>query len=273
MNRNGIITTNSILDEFVAVNTELLARAERKFSFTRLLEKCDQIIISNSFLQSLNAKKKQGQLALIAEIKKASPALGEINIGVDIVKQAKMYEAAGASCISVLTQTYKFQGLLADLAQVTKAVSIPVLCKDFTISTYQILEAKLNGALAILLIVAMLSDELLVELYQFAYQQGLDVIVEVHTPEELSRAERLQPKILGVNSRNFKNMTIDLRYGLNLLSQISIDTFKLAESGINNETDAKASKLAGANGILVGGAIMKAAEPSAFIKKLLANYD
>jgi indole-3-glycerol phosphate synthase len=269
MQYKGVLKTNSVLDDFVEVNKRLIASAKQSVSTQQLQVQCLRITPRTSLLKNLQSKKSKGEMLLIAEIKKASPALGNINIDIDIPKQAQLYEESGASCISVLTQPHKFAGSLADLKLISSFAKLPLLRKDFIFDTYQILEAKANGASAILLIVALLDDALLNELYYFATEISLDVIVEVHTLDELQRAEKLNPQIIGVNSRNLKTMEINLKDGTGLLSQININCFKIAESGITNNNDVRLAKLAGADGVLVGSAIMQAADPATFIKKLL----
>src|ERR1700734_1527855 len=149
-------------------------------------------------------------IGLIAEVKKASPSAGIICENFDPVKIAKEYEAAGASCLSVLTDEKFFQGSLDYLRQIRAAIKIPLLRKDFIIDERQILEAIEWGADAILLIVAILSDEQLAKFHSLAIDAGLAVLVEVHDEEELDRALKISPALLGVNNRNLKNFKVDL---------------------------------------------------------------
>src|ERR1035438_1701076 len=150
------------------------------------------------------------QVALIAEVKKASPSMGVICKDFDPVRIAKEYEAAGASCLSILTDEQFFQGSLDYLRQIRAAVKLPLLRKDFIIDERQILEAIEWGADAILLIVAILSDEQLQKFHSLAIEAGLAVLVEVHDEEELERALKISPALIGVNNRNLKTFKVDL---------------------------------------------------------------
>ena len=153
---------------------------------------------------------RHGDIALIAEVKKASPSAGVICQDFDPVRIAKEYEAAGASCLSVLTDERFFQGALDHLRQIRAAVKLPLLCKDFVIDERQILEAIEWGADAILLIVAILSDEQLKKFHSLAAEAGLAVLVEVHDETELARAMKISASLIGVNNRNLKNFKVDL---------------------------------------------------------------
>ena len=161
------------------------------------------------FIAALKNPRRDG-LGLIAEVKKASPSAGVICPNFDPVRIAKEYEAAGASCLSVLTDGKFFQGSLDYLRQIRAAVKLPLLRKDFIIDERQILEAIEWGADAILLIVAILTDEQLAKFHSLATEAGLAVLVEVHDEEELERALKISPKLIGVNNRNLKTFKVDL---------------------------------------------------------------
>src|ERR1017187_6516591 len=164
---------------------------------------------------------RQGHIALIAEVKKASPSAGVICQDFDPVRIAKEYEAAGASCLSVLTDEKFFQGALDHLRQIRAAVKLPLLRKDFIIDERQILEAIEWGADAILLIVAILTDEQLAKFHSLATKAGLAVLVEVHDEEELDRALKISPALIGVNNRNLKTFQVDLATTERLASRIT----------------------------------------------------
>ena len=173
-----------------------------------------------------------GKIGLIAEVKKASPSMGVICKDFDPVRIAKEYEAAGASCLSVLTDEQFFQGSLDYLRQIRAAVKLPLLRKDFIIDERQILEAIEWGADAILLIVAILTDEQLAKFHSLAIEAGLAVLVEVHDEEELNRALKISPALLGVNNRNLKTFKVDLATTENLASKIiKSGSLLVAESG------------------------------------------
>ena len=201
------------------------------------------------------------RLQVIAEMKRASPSKGDIAAHIDPVVQATGYEKAGAACISVLTETKYFKGSYEDLNNVANAVSIPVLCKDFIIDEVQIDYAKAAGASVILLIVAALSDEELARLHTYATGQGLEILVEVHDTEELERALAIDARIIGVNNRNLKTFDVDLKQTETIARAFNRpDIAFISESGIWNAADAALVAGYGANGILVGEALMRSGD-------------
>jgi indole-3-glycerol phosphate synthase len=197
-------------------------------------------------------------LGLVAEVKKASPSAGVIAADFDPVAIAKAYEAAGAHCISVLTDEQFFQGHLGYLAQIRKAVQLPLLRKDFTIHETQIWEASIAGADAILLIVAALEQPLLESLYKEAELCQLDVLVEVHTQEELDRALDLGAKLIGINNRNLHTFTVDLATTEELSEEVPEGVTLVSESGLKTRSDSQRVFQAGCNAILVGESLMRA---------------
>lgn len=201
---------------------------------------------------------KRGSVALIAEVKKASPSAGVICQNFDPVRIAQEYEAAGASCLSVLTDEQFFQGSLDYLKQIRAAVKIPLLRKDFIIDERQILEAIEWGADAILLIVAILSDEQLKQFHSLATDAGLAVLVEVHDENELERALKINPPLIGVNNRNLKNFTVDLATTERLAAKMNLGkSLLVAESGINSHADVERLERCGAKAILVGESLIR----------------
>ncbi|MED0659600.1 indole-3-glycerol phosphate synthase TrpC [Bacillus smithii] len=200
------------------------------------------------------------KMNIIAEVKRASPSKGNINLDVNPAKQAKHYEASGANAISVLTDEPFFKGTLADLKAVRDVVGLPILCKDFIIDPIQIDAAKQAGANVILLIAAALDDEKLKSLYEYAYKQDLEVLLEVHNEEEMERALVLNPSVIGVNNRNLKTFEVDLGVTERLLSRFgkNHDRIFISESGIKTAKDAERVQKAGAKAILVGETLMLA---------------
>lgn len=197
-------------------------------------------------------------LQVIAEMKRASPSKGDIATHVDPITQAKLYEEAGAACISVLTESKFFKGSFADLNAVAQHVTIPVLCKDFIIHKVQIDYAKAAGASVILLIVAALNDEELASLHAYAMELGLEVLVEVHDVDELKRALQINPQIIGVNNRNLKTFEVDLSHTETMAQQLNRnDIVFISESGIWDTNDAKRVAQAGAKAVLVGESFMR----------------
>ncbi len=195
--------------------------------------------------------------ALIAEVKKASPSKGVIRDDFDPVKIAEDYEAAGASCLSVLTDEPYFQGSDEYLVAVKEKVSLPVLRKDFMIDPYQIYESRALGADCILLIMAALDDSLARELYEIALELRMDVLIEVHDLAELERATRLDPMMIGVNNRNLKSLEVDVNTSFDLLMKIPDEVYKISESGIDSYDTLKRLHDVGYRGFLIGESLMR----------------
>jgi indole-3-glycerol phosphate synthase len=199
---------------------------------------------------------RRGTPALIAEVKKASPSAGIICPDFDPVRIAREYEAAGATCLSVLTDEKFFQGSLDHLRRIRGAVKLPLLRKDFIIDQRQILEAALNGANAILLIARILNDEDLNRFYGQAVGMGLEALVEVHDEAELDRALAIGARLIGVNNRDLDTFKVDLGTTERLAAKAK-GTLLVAESGIHTLADVARVERAGAKAILVGEALMK----------------
>ena len=225
----------------------------------------------------------RGDIALIAEVKKASPSAGLICRDFNPVRIAKEYEAAGASCLSVLTDEKFFQGSLDYLRQIRAEVKLPLLRKDFIIDERQILEAVEWGADAILLIVAILTDGQLAKFHSLATQAGLAVLVEVHDEAELARALKISPALIGVNNRDLKTFKVDLATMERLAARLksSMDAtpaldrrdaypaLLVAESGIHTRADVERLKKCGANAILVGESLVRGADIKSKVGELI----
>jgi indole-3-glycerol phosphate synthase len=223
----------------------------------------DAMLERNEFRDFLAAlrKPRRGSVALIAEVKKASPSAGVICPDFDPVRIAREYEAAGASCLSVLTDEKFFQGSLEYLREIRKNVKLPLLRKDFIIDERQILEAIEWGADAILLIVAILSDRQLKHFHQLGRDAGLAVLVEVHDEEELGRALAIDAELIGVNNRDLKSFKVDLGTTERLAGRIGVEKLRskilVAESGIHTRADVERLQRCGAKAILVGESLMR----------------
>ena len=207
------------------------------------------------------------RLQIIAEVKKASPSMGDINLDVDILQQAKTYEANGAAMISVLTDQVYFKGHLDDLRAISNQVAIPTLNKDFIIDEKQIIRARNAGASVVLLIVAALTEERLKELYDYATELGLEVLVETHNREELEIAHRIGARIIGVNNRNLTTFEVGLQTSLDLAEYFQEGPVYISESAIFSGQDAQAVA-PHFQGILVGTALMQAENVAEKIKEL-----
>jgi indole-3-glycerol phosphate synthase len=212
---------------------------------------------------------RRGDVALIAEVKKASPSAGIIRKDFDPVKIAKGYEMAGASCLSVLTDEKFFQGSLDYLRQIRAAVKLPLLRKDFIIDERQILEAIEWGADAILLIVTILSDEQLKRFHSLAIEAGIAALVEVHDEKELERALKILPQLIGVNNRDLKTFKVDLTTTEKLAKKILTGAILVAESGIHTRADVERLKNCGAKAILVGESLLRDGNIESKIRELI----
>ncbi len=204
----------------------------------------------------------------MAEVKRRSPSRGEIQPGLDPVAHAARYAAHGAAAISVLTDGPFFGGSLADLRAVADRVAIPLLRKDFVLFEEQLLEARIAGASAVLLIVRALSDERLRALSREAERVGLDVLVEVHDATELGRALEVGAAIIGVNSRNLDTFAVDTPAAWRLLSTIPSERLAVAESGMATRADVARAADAGADAVLIGGALSALADPAPLLQQL-----
>jgi indole-3-glycerol phosphate synthase len=208
-----------------------------------------------SFIEKLE---KADELAVIAEFKRASPSKGIINESLNPAEQASFYESNGASAISVLTDSTFFKGSFCDLQAIREAVDLPILCKDFVIDYLQIDAAANSGADIILLIAAALDNSQLMELYQHARECELEVLVEAHNREELERALKTGAKLIGINNRDLKTFQVSIGVTEELAPIVKQSgAFLISESGINGLNDVNRIRQAGANGILVGEALMR----------------
>jgi indole-3-glycerol phosphate synthase len=201
---------------------------------------------------------KEDSLAVIAEFKRASPSKGNINVELDPILKAKEYEQQGAAAISVLTDSSFFKGSFEDLMAIREAISLPILCKDFILDKIQIDFAKAHGADIILLIAAALTETELFTLYQYATQQNLEVLVEVHDEQDLEKALAVKPALIGINNRNLRSFEVDLEVTERLTPLIrDCSVYVISESGIHSNVDALRVRNTGVNGVLVGEALMR----------------
>jgi indole-3-glycerol phosphate synthase len=256
------------LTEIMAWKRREIAPTLRDVSESELARLDASLPRSPSFAGAL--RRADGQLAVIAEIKRRSPSAGDIRAGIPSVDQARRYQAAGADALSVLTDEKFFGGTLDDLRGVTAhfratAPARPCLRKDFMVHPLQVLEARAAGASAILIIVRALNDDEIKTLFAAAGAAGLDALFEIHQEAELARALRHGARIIGVNNRDLAIFKTDLGLSERLIPQFPRDVVAVSESGIFTGVDAGRARAAGAHAVLVGEALMKAADPAALI--------
>ncbi|MCE5034733.1 indole-3-glycerol phosphate synthase TrpC [Staphylococcus cohnii] len=252
----------TILDEIVAYKKELL----KDGYYTKKLSDLDEVDITHK--QTFESQLAQAdQLSVIAEIKSKSPTLSELP-GRDLKQQVKAYEAYGANAVSILTDEHYFGGSYERLQTLTQVTDLPVLCKDFVVDPIQIDVAKKAGASIILLIVNVLTDQQLKALYDYAISKNLEVLVEVHDKEELERAYKLNPKIIGVNNRDLKRFVTDVLHTNEILENKKAGYYYISESGIRNKQDVASIINAGIDGLLIGESLMKCDDLSQFLPSL-----
>jgi indole-3-glycerol phosphate synthase len=233
-------------------------------------QRLDTFYTPRGFVAAIERKIAMGNPGIIAEIKKASPSKGILRANFKPALIAKSYEQHGAACLSVLTDVKYFQGSSDYLKAARAACALPVLRKDFMIDPYQVLEARAMGADAILLIAAALDLDQMRELEQYAYDLGMDVLVEVHNAEELSAALQLKTPLLGINNRNLKTFEVTLETTIDLLSSIGDDKIIVTESGILERADVLRMRQQHVNAFLVGEVFMRAPDPGAALAALFA---
>lgn len=208
--------------------------------------------------------------AVIAEVKRRSPSKGDLNVGLDPAVLARAYAAGGAACLSVLTDEAHFGGSAADLVAARAASGLPVLRKDFTVDTRDVVDARIMGADCVLLIVAALGDDELADFAALAAELGLDVLVEVHDEAELERAMRITPAptLIGVNQRDLVSFEVDTARAVRVAPTIPAGVVRVAESGIVSVHDARVLAEAGYDALLVGETLVRSGDPSAMVAEL-----
>lgn len=258
----------TILDELAKYACTRVSKAKREISLDRIKEQALSMPKGNFEFE--NVLKKPG-ISFICECKKASPSKGLIAPDFPYLEIAKEYEAAGADCISVLTEPKWFLGSDTYLKEITENVSIPCLRKDFIVDEYMIYQAKLLGASCVLLICSILKEDKLKEYIQIADSMGMSSLVEAHDADEIEMAIRSGARMIGVNNRNLKDFSVDTDNSRKLRNLIPSDILFVSESGIKNAADVKQLYDIGADAVLIGETLMKAKDKKAMLKELRGN--
>ncbi|WP_435020327.1 indole-3-glycerol phosphate synthase TrpC [Tundrisphaera sp. TA3] len=256
----------SILDEIVASKRREVAASRLRLPLEELEAQAAEAPPVRDFRAALSGP---GPIRLIAEVKKASPSAKVIRADFDPIAIARAYQAHGASCLSVLTDAPYFQGHLSYLARIRASVAIPLLRKDFLIDEYQVVEARMAGADAILLIAEILDDERLASLLALARRWNMAALVEFHDPVHLPRVLASGADLIGVNNRDLHRFVTDLGLSLRLRDQIPPDVLMVSESGIRTREDVERLEAAGVSAILVGETLMRAPDIGLATEQLL----
>lgn len=261
---------SDILQRILATKRDEITERSVVLPLAELRARCADAGPTRGFLQALTSRVADRRHAVIAEIKKASPSQGVIRPDFHPDAIARSYEAAGAACLSVLTDVQYFQGADAYLQQARAACALPVLRKDFVIDAWQVYEARLLGADCILLIAAALDDAHLRDLLALADELGLDALIEVHDEGELERALATQGPLIGINNRNLRSFEVSIDTSLRLRALVPEGRLLVTESGIRTTEDVARLRAAGIHAFLVGESFMRAPDPGTELARLFA---
>ena len=257
------------LDEIVQATRDSLARRKRERPIAQLEHELAQRGEGRPFQEAL----AHPGTSLIAEFKRRSPSAGVIREGSSVTDIVRAYEAGGAAAISVLTEEVHFGGSLDDLYEARRATQLPILRKDFCVDLYQLYEAKVAGADAVLLVVGSLRWDDLERLYAESQELDLDAIVEVHHEEELEIALELDVDVIGINNRNLEDFTVDIQTTVDLLAAIPTGKTVVSESGIRTRAEIEELERVGVDAVLIGETLMRAPEPEDVVRELTRAED
>lgn len=264
--------SNSLLDEVFRYKRQVVAHQKQMFPLADMRAAAERALPASDMIELLNGRGKRTWPALIAEVKFASPSKGVLVANPDPLRLARAYQANGAAAISVLTDERYFHGKLEYLSRISQMTPrLPVLRKDFICDPYQVYEARAAGADAVLLIAAGLSAKELGDLYQLSLSLGMTPLIEVHTLPELLDALECQPRLLGINNRDLHSLQVSLETTLQLRRFVPVEVCLVAESGISTHADVRRLAEAGVDAILVGEALVTAADLKAKMQELTAG--
>jgi indole-3-glycerol phosphate synthase len=256
------------LEKMASLQRERVQEIKERHSLDEMEGKVASLPAPRDFLEAIRGSHP---LALIAEIKRASPSAGAIREETNLQETAQIYQREGAAAISVLTEPQFFHGSIMDLRQVRRETSLPLLQKDFIIDAMQIYEGRLAGADAVLLIAALLGREQIEDLARLAGRLEMTPLVEIHDERDLEKISGLNLPLMGINNRNLRTLEVDLTITQRLAPHIPPETTVISESGIRKRQDVEALQKIGVRGILVGEVLMRTGDPASKIRELLGR--
>ncbi|MBQ0890458.1 indole-3-glycerol phosphate synthase TrpC [Streptomyces sp. RM72] len=262
---------SDLLTRITAYKRDEIAAARKVRPESLLRDRAAAAAPPRGFLAAIERRQRQGEYALIAEVKKRSPSKGLIRADFDPAELARAYEAGGATCLSVLTDSPSFDGSLDHVTAVLAAVGLPVLRKDFMLDPYQVVEARAWGADAILLMLSTVDDDTAAAVEDTAREFGMDVLIEVHDSTELERAARLRSTLIGINNRDLKTMVTSLSTAERLAPQVPEGKVVVAESGLRSPMDLKRMAAVGVTAFLVGESLAGVPDVEPATRALLAQ--
>jgi indole-3-glycerol phosphate synthase len=258
------------LDDMVDATRDALKRRQREHPLSELEAQVETGREGRPFAEALS----RPGTSLIAEHKRRSPSAGDLApSGASCAEIVQAYERGGAAAVSILTEEVHFGGSLADLREARAATELPILRKDFTIDRYQLYEAKLAGADAVLLVVGSLDDSMIASLYAEARQLDLDALVEIHDDEELERALELDSDVIGINNRNLEDFSVDIQRTFDLLADVPAGKVVVSESGIHHRQQIEELEQVGVDAVLIGEALMRSPDPQTAARELTHSTD